>query len=44
VKVYTPGWNMHVGNESLVSSGHKKDPGENPSGCSVQFSCNLSLV
>jgi hypothetical protein len=27
------GWNMHVGNESPVSSGRKKAPGENPSGC-----------
>jgi hypothetical protein len=27
-----------------MSSGRKKAPGENPFGCSMQFSYNLSLV
>jgi hypothetical protein len=38
VKVYTPGWNRHVGNESLLVVGVRRHPGKNPSSYSVQFS------
>jgi hypothetical protein len=38
VKVYTPGWNRHVGNESLLVVGIRRHPGKNPSDFSVQFS------
>jgi hypothetical protein len=31
VKVYTPGQNMHVGNESLGVVGVRRHPGKNPS-------------
>jgi hypothetical protein len=38
VKVYTPGWNKHVGNESLVVVGVRWHLGKNPSRFSVLFS------
>jgi hypothetical protein len=38
VKVYTLGWNRHVGNEILLVVGIRRHPGKNPSGYSVQFS------
>jgi hypothetical protein len=38
VKVYTPSWNKHVGNESLEVVGIRWDPGKNPSSLFVLFS------
>jgi hypothetical protein len=38
VKVYTPGQNMHVGNESLEVVGVRWHPEKNPSSLSVLFS------
>ena len=43
VKVYTPVWNMHVGNESLLVVGVRRHPKKNPPVILYSFSCNLSL-
>jgi hypothetical protein len=44
VKVYTPGWNRYVGNESLVVVGVRWRLGKNPSGFLCCFPYNLSLA
>jgi hypothetical protein len=44
VKVYTPGQNRHVGNESLVVVGVRWHPGKNLPDSKCCFPCNLNLA